>query len=105
MEKTYDPLRLVIAQNTEERGAYALGVEKGEKIGDEKAQEVLWKLRNWLCSRILAVKQIGERPNIGNQKSVFLKGKKPYEAYVAGLEDALKVLVNELHDETPQEIK
>lgn len=90
MKPTYDPLRILIKQNANERAAYELGEAKGLDRGIDLAttedQEDRFSFHHWLVKRIEYLDKLrGE-----SSRRVFLKGLSPLEAYIAALEDVEK---------------
>lgn len=89
MEKTttYDPLRLLVKQNGNEKLAYNLGFDNGKEKAATEFNLELVNVHGWLTKRIITVEDIGE-----GGEGQFLRGMEPWQAYGAALNDVWKVL-------------
>jgi hypothetical protein len=93
--KKYDPLRMLVKQNANEKEAYNLGFDAGKDKSDREHELELVHHNEWLVNRIIEVEDIGE--NQGKEQSIFLKGLEPWEAYLAALKDVSKALYGEIY--------
>ena len=88
-KEEYDPLRLLIAGNKQEKAAYEYGVafgrEKERKILGVLFQDVI-RAVDKRAATILSLKERGQC------KPRFLKRQSPNENYIHGLKDAMKLV-------------
>lgn len=85
----YDPIRILIKQNSNEKDAYNAGFDAGKEKGDEELQKLLALLVDRIVNRILDVEDITADTKI---HTVFMNRTEPHHAYMDGLRDALKFI-------------
>lgn len=93
MTTQYDPLRILITQNQKEREAYFSGIESGKETGKKEGLKCIFAVALGITSRIKAVHDLESKESLNKStcKIRFLGKITKHQAYIAGLEDAMKI--------------